>query len=205
MKRRDLLVRGGLWVALGSSLTLARHHRRPVPQPPDTELWLFQGVHYARRSTMTPRPMVMHFLTISLDEPGIRFLVTPPEAPGEKLPLRGKVTSKFLAEQGCQIAINGDFFAPWHSNSLWDYYPHIGDPVGVQGDAMSAGKRYSNHLPGFRHLTALWISKDNHATIAPAPPADAWNGIGGHQVATGWYGSRYFAAPTGCRSDPSGK
>lgn len=180
--RRQVLARGILLTTLGSGLALARHHRKPRPQPSDTEQWRFQGVYYQRQSVVNPRPMVLHFLTVSLDEPSIRFLVTPPEGSDARLPLRGKKTSQFLAEQKCQIAINGDFFSPWHSSSPWDYYPHIGDPVGVQGDAISEGKRYSNHLTEAKHLTTLWFSKENRVEIGLNPPPDAWNAIGGHHL-----------------------
>jgi exopolysaccharide biosynthesis protein len=124
--------------------------------------------------------MVLHWLEIDLDAPGLRFLVTPGDPKAER-PLVGKTTTQFLAEQGCQLAINGDYFYPWRANGPLDYYPHRGDPVSVEGDAMSNGVVYAKS-DGHPHLTTLWITKDNKLSIGSTPPEDAWNACGGHKI-----------------------
>jgi hypothetical protein len=103
---------------------------------------LFQGAVYDRDVRQSPRPLVLHFVTVDLNTPGLRFLVTPPEDAGAELPLKGRTTSAFLQETGADLAINGDFFYPWKSNTMLDYYPHAGDPVTVQGYASSNGVSY---------------------------------------------------------------
>jgi hypothetical protein len=48
---------------------------RPLPVAMHTEP--FQGIAYYRRVHFTPYPMVAHIVTVDLQAPGIRFLVTP--------------------------------------------------------------------------------------------------------------------------------
>lgn len=180
LSRRKAL--GGAVLLGGAGLALwrggsKRHQPAAVREP------LFDGIIYERQTKLLPRPMVLHWLEIDLGRPSIRFLVTPRKV-GEKLPLVGKKTTQFLAEQGCQVAVNADFFSPWRSNSVWDYYPHVGDPVGVEGDAASEGVVYATR-PEYSHLTTLWIGKDNAVTIGTKPPAMVWNACGGHVIPLG--------------------
>jgi exopolysaccharide biosynthesis protein len=85
--------------------------------------------------------MIAHVLTVDTKAKGIQFLVTPPDAEGEQ-PLKARTTSQFLEEFGVQIAVNGDKFHPWWSNSPADYYPHVGDPVAPLGFSASNGEVY---------------------------------------------------------------
>jgi len=130
---------------------------------------LFPGIVYDRKTLSAPRPLVLHFVTIDLSTPGLRFRVTPPDDLKAKLPLRARRTSGFLREQGAQLAINGDFFTPWRSNGPFDYYPHPGDPVTVLGRACSDGVCYGGYEKR-RPLPELRITRDNHAQIGVALP-----------------------------------
>jgi exopolysaccharide biosynthesis protein len=123
---------------------------------------------------------VLHFVTIDLKTPGLRFLVTPPEDPRAELPLKGRSTSAFLRETGADLAINGDFFYPWKSNTMLDYYPHVGDPVTVQGYASSDGVPYGNNPKRWK-LPALCFSKEGKGSIRVVKPGEAppHNAIGG--------------------------
>jgi hypothetical protein len=112
---------------------------RPVPVPLKQEP--FEGVTYRRLVRVLPRPMIAHVLTVDTKAKGIQFLVTPPDAAGEQ-PLKARTTSQFLEEFGVQIAVNGDKFHPWWSNSPADYYPHVGDPVAPLGFSASEGEVY---------------------------------------------------------------
>ena len=85
--------------------------------------------------------MIAHFITIDTRKNGISFLVTPPDSEG-KTPLNARTTSQFLQEFDVQIAVNGDAFSPWWSNSVADYYPHVGDPITPLGYSASNGKVY---------------------------------------------------------------
>jgi hypothetical protein len=102
------------------------------PQPPPVRETLFPGVTYVRNVRQSPRPLVIHVIQIDLHTPGLSFLVTPGE-PTQGHELRARTVGEFLDEFHLQVAINGDFFQPFRSNSLWDYYPHSGDPIDVAG------------------------------------------------------------------------
>ncbi|RME88923.1 MAG: phosphodiester glycosidase family protein, partial [Anaerolineae bacterium] len=70
----------------------------------------------------------------------------------------------------------GDGFYPWYSNSLLDYYPHVGDPVSPNGFAASRGKVYSDGKG-----PTLYISKDNVAQFG-APKGKVYNAISGSHM-----------------------
>jgi hypothetical protein len=112
---------------------------RPVPVPVKEKL--YDGVTYQRVVRLVPRPMIAHIITIDTKRNVASFLVTPPDSDGDT-PLKARTTSQFLDEFGVQIAVNGDGFSPWWSNSPADYYPHAGDPVTPLGFSASKGKVY---------------------------------------------------------------
>jgi hypothetical protein len=114
---------------------------RPAPVPSKQKL--YDGVIYQRVVHVLPRPMITHILSIDTKKNDVSFLVTPPDSEGD-MPLKARTTSQFLQEFGVQIAVNGDGFSPWWSNSVADYYPHVGDPVAPLGFSASNGKVYWN-------------------------------------------------------------
>jgi hypothetical protein len=146
------------------------------PLPAELEQTLFEGVTLVRDVRRQPRPLVINVVTVDLDAPGIGFLVTPGE-PGQELPLRARKTSQFLDEFGVQVAVNGDFFSPFHSAHPWDYYPHVGDPVKVSGFAASRGAVYS---VGRQTRPTLYLSPDNQASFEP--PEGVYNAISGNSI-----------------------
>jgi Phosphodiester glycosidase len=147
------------------------------PLPGDTRQALFEGVMYIREVRSQPRPLVISVVTVDLDAPGIGFLVTPGQ-PVKDHQLTARTTSQFLTEFGLQIAINGDFFSPFSSNSPFDYYPHTGDPVDVFGFASSNGTVYST---GRSDWSTLYISKDNKVQLN-APIGEVYNAISGNII-----------------------
>lgn len=112
---------------------------RPAPVPVKQKL--YEGVIYRRVVHLLPRPMIAHVIAIDTKANDTSFLVTPPDSDGQT-PLNARTTSQFLEEFGVQIAVNGDGFTPWWSNSVADYYPHVGDPVAPLGFTASNGKVY---------------------------------------------------------------
>jgi len=103
---------------------------------------LFHGVHYERTVSDAPRRVTVHKVRLDLDESGLGFVVTPGDAfGGKEIPAR--TTSAFLDEFGAQVAINGAFFEPFHSNHPLDYYPEPGEVVDVLGRAVAEGELYS--------------------------------------------------------------
>lgn len=129
------------------------------PQPKPTHEMLFQGVEYIRDVRSSPRDIVIHVVKIDLQAAGIRTLVTPGD-PEETRPLKSRTTSEFLKGFDLQVAINGDGFTPWHSNTFWDYYPHSGDRVTPVGFAASDGVAYAGDTD---KEPVLYLSPSNKA------------------------------------------
>lgn len=151
---------------------LAYNGDRPLPMP-DGET-LHSGIVYTKMVRISPRPMVIHVLTIDVRTKKLRFLVTPPDDPGSPYPLKARTTSQFLEDFGVQIAVNGDGFSPWWSHSPADYYPHVGDPVAPRGEAASRGKVYWRSDEA---VPTLYISSRNRLSFdAPARPYNAISG-----------------------------
>jgi hypothetical protein len=138
---------------------------------------LFEGVSYQRLERTDPRPMVIHLVTVDLRAEGISFLVTPGD-PKAELPLKARTTSQFLKEFNLQLAINGDGATPWHSTSIFDYYPHVGDPVKPIGFAASRGVVYAQDTD---EEPTLYISVKNQASL-DQPKGKVYNAVSGNQL-----------------------
>jgi len=136
---------------------------------------LFDGIIYYRRVHFLPRLFIAHIITVDLQTPGLQFLVTPGDPQAER-PLEARTTSQFLREFDVQVAVNGDGFTPWHSNSLLDYYPHPGDPVTPNGTAASQGVVYATGTE-----STLYISAENVVSFA-APESGLYNAISGDRM-----------------------
>lgn len=147
------------------------------PQPAAANTTLFQGITYLRQVRQTPRPMVVHVVTVDLRQEGISFLVTPGEPKAEQ-PLKARTTSQFLAEFNLQLAVNGDGATPWYSRNLLDYYPHPGDAVAPIGLAASRGVVYSQDTDV---EPTLYISRTNRASFN-TPTGRIYNAISGNQM-----------------------
>src|SRR4030095_2394613 len=131
-------------IGLCTGVFLLYDRGRPAPIPMKQEL--YEGVTYRRIIRLSPQPMIAHVIVIDTKVKNIGFLVTPPDSNGAQ-PLNARTTSQFLKEFNVQLAINGDGFDPWWSNSPADYYPHVGDPVTPLGFSASGGEVYSEGTP----------------------------------------------------------
>ena len=131
-------------------------------QPESTQETLFNGIKYKRNVTKSPRPMVIHIVTVNLKEPGLEVLVTPPKDKDAKKPLSARTTSEFLTDFQLQMAINGDGFTPWHDWGPLGYFPHPGDLVKPNGFAVSRGIRYT---PERDQENTLYIYATGRASI----------------------------------------
>ncbi len=150
---------------------LPRQQPGPVTQSP------FQGVTYQREVRSSPRPMIIHVVTVDLRTPGIRLLVTPGDPQAERS-LKARTTSKFLTEFGLQVAINASGFTPWYSNNLLSYYPHSGDRVEPIGFAASQGTVYSENS---ENQPVLYISRTNQVRFG-LPTGKIYNAISGNAM-----------------------
>jgi exopolysaccharide biosynthesis protein len=96
--------------------------------------------------------------------------------------LKARTTSQFLEEFGLQIAVNGDGFSPWWSNSPADYYPHAGDPVAPSGFSASNGNVY--WLGDFEDVgvePTLYISRRNVLSFNNQPNR-VYNALSGDRM-----------------------
>ena len=163
MKKKTLKV--GLFLSFGLLIFLAAaifyYWGRPAPLEWRQEM--YPCVVYYRRVHYLPRMFVAHIVTIDLSCQNIDVLVTPPEKGDKQNPLRARTTSQFAQEFGVQVAINGDGFTPWKSNSIFDYYPHVGDPVRPNGFAASRAREY-----GESKGPTLFINSKKDATFGEA-------------------------------------
>ena len=175
MRRRKVI-----WIAITAATILAiaaggmAIYSRGRPMPVPLKEKLFNGVTYSRIVRWSPRPLMIHVITLDMKAGGVRVLVTPPDENGSDRPLRARTTSEFLQQFGVQVAINGDGFSPWWSNSPIDFYPHDGDPVAPRGVAASRGKLYwTSH----EQVPTLYVTYRNLFSFdAPANPYNAISG-----------------------------
>jgi hypothetical protein len=141
------------------------------PLPDDAQRALFPGVEYIR-DVRTDIPLIIHVVRVDLDTPGLRFLVTP-HTPTDGHDQAARTTSGFLTEFGVQLAINGDGFRPWIDSDLFNFYPHVGDPVNIRGLSASNGDIYTSGYED-EYVTA-YFSTDARVTfnLPPDPPYNA--------------------------------
>lgn len=154
-------------VAAGTSLLvlpLILYGRLQFLRPPQTdrEQTLFQGIVYKRDARSTPRPLMLHIVTIDLTAPGVKVLVTPGRQTSDNTETNARTTSAFLSEFKLQLAINASFFYPFREKTPWNYYPYSGDRTNVLGQAISNGYRYSK---AESNLPVLCFSANNRAQI----------------------------------------
>jgi hypothetical protein len=149
----------------------------PRPLPIEQQRQLYPGITYFRSVRLRPRPVILHAIRVDLTTPGLKFFVTPGDK-SAKLPLKARTVSSFLHKYDLQVAINGDGFQPWHSNTIFDYYPHSGDPVASRGFAASQGDDYAK---GSEDEVTLYISKDNQVSFNH-PKDGLYNAISGDRI-----------------------
>lgn len=129
-------------LSLLAMVALWRYAERPEAK----EQQLLPGLRYEVMLIDDPRRNVVHVLHADLTQTEV--VVTPPAAT-DGLPLRGQTTTAFARAQGLDVAINGDFFEPWHAYHPFNYYPRIGEPVGPKGLAVGGGVAYGGDwVPG---------------------------------------------------------
>ncbi len=157
-----------------SSIFYWYYHR---PRPGNLQQTLFPGIEYVRDVRNEPRPLTIHIVTVDLDSPDISFLVTPPTIQDEYV-LSAQTVSGFLQDHDLQLAINGDFFMPWHSSSPFDYYPRSNDPVNARGYTASQGDFYTQGYSHPSRFATLYINKDNQASI-DNPIGSIYNALSG--------------------------
>ena len=149
---------------------------RPQPEPAIEQLFL--GVEYRREVHDDPRPVVVHIVTVDLSAPGIGLTVTPAvDRPIRGHRLRARKVSTFLGEVNAQLAVNANYFIPFHASWPWDFYPQEGEPVDVVGVSASQGDHFAKKK---WHGATLYISGDNRPTFGK-PQGEVFNAVSGKQ------------------------
>lgn len=140
----------------------------PLPESIAGEQLIFEpfpGIRILERRVETPRPLRYFVVFIDARAEGIRFLATRPngDAPRETY---HQTTRAFLEEEGCQLAINAHFFAPFPTTDAF---------TDVLGLAISDGERYSEPEEGFEH--SFIILESGEARIVDHGDAEESAGI----------------------------
>lgn len=151
-------------------------------QPAETQRQLASGVEYRRIVRDSPRPYVAHLVWVDLDNPRIQLLVTPHDYEGQ-LPFAAMTVGEFLEHYGLLVAINGDYFEPWHNDAPADYYPHRNDPVACLGISVSGGVVTQPRQAGYfarRHAT-MFVAEDGEISFE-YPPANLRHAISGGPI-----------------------
>ncbi|MGB6168206.1 MAG: phosphodiester glycosidase family protein [Geitlerinemataceae cyanobacterium] len=115
-------------------------------RPPRTNLQktLFPGITYQRQALDNPRPLMVHIVTVDLNQSGIGIQVTQGNPTPDNRETTAQTTTEFLKEFNLQLAVNANFFFPFRENTPWDYYPRTGDRANAVGLAIADGVVYSS-------------------------------------------------------------
>ena len=173
-RRQSLPSAAFLWLALlAPLLAYGLGFFRRLPRAPVTDRVLFQGITYSRIIEATPRPQVIHLLDIDLTAPGIAPFTTPsfPDAEpstGFSAETLAQHTADFLQAHQLQLAINANFFYPFHEQTPWNYGPNVGDAVNLVGLAISDGETISLPQEGRPALCFLSPETGKRAVIRDA-------------------------------------
>lgn len=156
-----------------------QHFLRPPRS--DEQRQLFQGIIYQRKAYVTPRPALVHIITIDLTARGIKPLITPDSRAEVQAETKARTTSDFLNEFKLQLAINGSYFHPFREITPWEYYPYTGDGTNTLGQTISNGKIYSPHEKGWY---VLCFDANNKAQIPGGDrcPPGTVHGIAGSDI-----------------------
>ncbi|MFQ4143665.1 phosphodiester glycosidase family protein [Chlorogloeopsis sp. ULAP02] len=177
--KQYLLSAGTSLLLLPLILYSSLHFLRP-PQT-EKEQVLFRGIVYKRYARFTPRPRIIHIVSVDLTVPGVKPLVTPGMPPGSDRETSASTTSEFLREFKLQLAVNGSYFHHFEEKTPWHYYPRSGDPSHPLGEVISNGYRYSKTEGGWR---VLCFSQSNRAQIFDSGkcPVDTIQAIAGSKI-----------------------
>ncbi len=176
--QRSLLIASALLLAFPLLMMGWFHYRRP-PRT-DTQQQLFTGINYQRIVRNQPRPMMIHVVTIDLNQGNIKPIVTPARRIKSNQTI-ARTTSEFIQEFSPKLAINASYFQPFYENTPWDYYPRSGDRVGTLGENISNRQTYGRPSAGWHVICFL---EDGRVQIPGTQtcPANTINGVAGSQI-----------------------
>ena len=148
-------------------------------QPAETAREIAPGVRYERRVKRDAPFRVAHIATVDLDRAEVEFWTTAPADPGAELPFRAQTTSAACREAGLLVCVNGDHFAPFHADALWNWGPKIGEAASTRGPAVAAGKRNEPRERGYFAKRNCAISVTADGRFLPGVATNAAVAISG--------------------------
>jgi Phosphodiester glycosidase len=179
--QRISLIIGTIILALPLVMYGWLHFLRPPRTAEQREL--FQGVLYQRIARNTPRPVLIHLITIDLTAPGVKPFVTKGLSvkATDQTETQARTVPEFVNDFKLQLAINGSYFNPFHEVTPWNYYPHSRHRANVLGQMISNGNIYS---PVESNWHVLCFAANNQAQIPGGEecPAGTVHGIAGAEI-----------------------
>lgn len=178
MSKRKLMV---AIVAVALLLPLILYANSAWQRPPQTNevRSLFPGIEYRREFRFSPRPMLIHIVSIDLSAPNLRVWVTPGNAAPDRTETTAQTTAEFMQKFDLQLAVNASFFFPFREETPWDFYPHSGDRTNPIGQTIAEGKVYSSSESGWPVLCFV----SDRAQILPAEcPPNTTAAVAGNQI-----------------------
>ncbi|MEM8857243.1 MAG: phosphodiester glycosidase family protein [Chloroflexota bacterium] len=114
---------------------------------------------YQRGIQNSPYRAVYHLIEIDLTTPTVSLIGTDPVSGFE---YGAQTVEEFALANDTEIAINGNFFYPFHSHNPFDFFPHRGDMVELSGLAINNGQLHSDPRPDW---PTLCVSGDQRVEI----------------------------------------
>ena len=143
-------------------LAVAAAHAQTVTET------LFPGVTHIRHTESYPRKLSIHVIVADLQQPGLRFHLTPHEGSRETV---RQTTLEFLKSEHAQVAINAHFFLPYPSDDREAFLVGLAASDGnVYSDFESPEQSYAL----LKNAPALNIDRVNHASIVHRGEPAQW-------------------------------
>lgn len=147
-------------------------YRHRVQPDPTREEW-GPGVTYLRIVRGSPA-LVLHLVIVDLAKARPSFVTTAGD-PGRELAFLAQTVSGFAEKEKVDLAINGDFFEPWHTHGVFDYYPHVGDRCASYGLSVREGVTVcSGSRPGQANTVYLTDGR-----VSFTPPSGKYSALSG--------------------------
>lgn len=159
-----------------SAVWIASGRFRPAPAPFRREI--APRVWLEREVLRSPRPVVLHWLEVSLGAESPRLHIRAPDLPDGRF--RARTPQAYLQETGYEVALSLSYFYPIHETFVWWSYPRPGDPITAVGRHCSAGACFGEPWTGARvYLTPHPSGRGTSvSTVAPARLHHAVEGRG---------------------------
>jgi Phosphodiester glycosidase len=162
------------------------------PYPNSVERVITPGIIHKQIRKNTPRPVMLHIVTVDLKQNENSIVISRGEGNGY---FRAENNCSFVERTKAAIAINGGLFTPFYVSNPLSFFPKTGDRVEAQGQVISGGIHFSEPKDGW---PVLCFAEDKKASIARfACPENTYNAMPGinHLVSQGLLQKGYETGP----------